>query len=850
MEPEPLRLYLRARMPNTYGITCMDCSVMKGYRHRLRRPRKSGTGASQAWSFNDEPPGTPGVGVNHDGFTPLAYFWGGEMNTRIPSCDAPSLASVAQYSSHDQSQHAVQFYQEDEAFLAALSRLIATALGSGDAAIVIATEAHLQGLAQRLNARGVSLTKAARDNRYIALDAVETLSNIMVGGQPHKTRFSDLVGGLLKRIKPVIEGERPPVTIFGEMVAVLWAAGNVEAALDLEQLWNDIAKKHSFSLRCAYPMSGFRREETSEPFLRICAEHSAIIPAEGYTDLVTHEERLRAIAHLQQTTQVHEAEIAFRQRFAEELVGNTDADGLVCTVLRKAMDLIGAEGGYAGIRHPEGLVCSTYFRRGDTFPMNYCSPPGQKLPGWLILDKGPYVTNSASRDPHIRQEMCELYGVRSALSTPILGANGEVIGFFEIHNKIDSSEFDAKDQHMLVLVAQIASVALQKVLAHVREVTLRESEERFRLFVEAVQDYAIFMLDTEGYVRTWNVGAERIKGYRASEIIGKHFSCFYPEEDLRSGKPQSELEIAAREGRLEDEGWRVRKDGSQFWSNVIITALRDKAGKLYGYGKVTRDVTEKMKAAEILRNTNAQLLKEMIDKTEAQRKLRDSEMSLRQLSLHLLRTQDEERRRIGRDLHDSLGQVLSVLKMKLDSLKSVRGDSKGELEQCGDLAEECIREVRTISYLLYPPMLEELGLKSAISWYLEGFMKRSGIKTTFEIAPDFGRVPRDVEVAIFRVLQESLTNVHRHSGSPTADVRLQIKDCAVVLEISDQGRGMPLANLKDSDEDWLGTVGVGLRGMNERLRQLGGRLQLFSTPQGTTVTGVVPIEKSFSSAAT
>jgi signal transduction histidine kinase len=260
-----------------------------------------------------------------------------------------------------------------------------------------------------------------------------------------------------------------------------------------------------------------------------------------------------------------------------------------------------------------------------------------------------------------------------------------------------------------------------------------------------------------------------------------------------------------------------------------------------------------MQATELLRSANVQLRKEMIDKTEAQRKLRDSEMSLRQLSLHLLRTQDEERRRIGRDLHDSLGQVLSVLKMKLDALKSApidKRDTKQELEQCVGLAEECITEVRTLSYLLYPPMLEEMGLKSAISWYLDGFMKRSGIKTTLEIPPDFGRVPRDVEVAIFRVLQESLTNVHRHSGSPTADVHLQVKDSAVVLEVSDKGHGMPLAHLEESAEDWMGVVGVGLRGMSERLRQLGGRLQLSSTPQGTTVTGVVPIGESCSSAVT
>ena len=374
------------------------------------------------------------------------------MNTRMQSYDAVSLGSLPQYPGHDRRQHAIQFYQEDEALLDALSRFIGTPLGAGDAAIVIATEAHLQGLAQRLNARGISVTKAARDGRYIALDAVETVSDILVDGQPHKARFTDLVGGLLARIKPVLECEKPAVTIFGEMVAVLWAAGNVEGALKLEQLWNDIAKTHSFTLRCAYPMSGFHREETSEPFLKICAEHSTIIPAEGYSDLVTYEERLRAVAHLQQRAQVLEAEIAFRQRLAEELVGSKDADELVCTVLRKVIDLTGTEGGYAGVRHPEGLVCSKYVRRSDTVPMNYCSPPGPELPGWLLLDKRPYITNSAIADPHIRQEMCERYGVRSALSTPILDASGEVLGFFEIHNKVDSATFNANDQQLLVLI--------------------------------------------------------------------------------------------------------------------------------------------------------------------------------------------------------------------------------------------------------------------------------------------------------------------------------------------------------------------------------------------------------------
>lgn len=370
----------------------------------------------------------------------------------------------------------------------------------------------------------------------------------------------------------------------------------------------------------------------------------------------------------------------------------------------------------------------------------------------------------------------------------------------------------------------------------------QEIEDRFRLFVASVQDYAIFMLDPAGNVVSWNRGARRIKGYEASEIIGKNFSNFYPEEDVRSGKPVMELEVAAREGRFEDEGWRVRKDGSQFWANVIITAIRDESGHLVGFGKVTRDITDRMQAQRALDRLNQELRKEVLERRATERRLADSERSLRSLSLHLLRTQDEERKRIGRDLHDSLGQLLTALKLGLASIKSDSAHNTETVNRCSHLADDCIREVRTISYLLYPPMLEELGLKSAIPWYLDGFTERSGIKTSFECAADFDRLSRDAELGLFRVLQEALTNVHRHSESLVADVRLRMEADSAVLEVEDAGKGIRGELLEDSAE--LPPTGVGLRGMNERMRQLGGRLEISSNGQGTTVTAIVPVQVS------
>jgi signal transduction histidine kinase len=153
--------------------------------------------------------------------------------------------------------------------------------------------------------------------------------------------------------------------------------------------------------------------------------------------------------------------------------------------------------------------------------------------------------------------------------------------------------------------------------------------------------------------------------------------------------------------------------------------------------------------------------------------------------------------------------------------------------------DDCIREVRTISYLLYPPMLEELGLKSAIPWYLDGFAARSGIKTSFECSSDFDRLQPDIELALFRVLQEALTNVHRHSESLVAHVRLRMHGNNAVLQIEDSGKGVPQHILGETGE--LPRTGVGLRGMNERMLQLGGRLEISSSTHGTVLTATVPV---------
>jgi PAS domain S-box-containing protein len=577
------------------------------------------------------------------------------------------------------SAHVVHFYREDSALLDELSLYIGSALVNGDSAVALAAQDHLDTLARKLKAKGLDVAKLIAQGRYQPLEASAILPQLMTNGMPDALRFTELIGGFVERANAAAKGQPACTVVFGEMVALLWAEGKYEAAMRLEELWNGLAKTHSFFLRCAYPMAGFSKNEHTEPFLKICAAHSSVVPEENYANLLDDEDRRRNVAALQQRLEILEEQ------------------------------------------------------------------------------KAAY-----------------------------------------------------------------------------------ENEQQLRLLVEAVQDYAIFMLDAGGRIRTWNRGAQRFKGYEPSEILGRHFSCFYPEEDIKAGKPERELEIATRDGRVEDEGWRIRKDGSRFWANVVITALKDASGNIIGFGKVTRDFTERMLAQRAIE--------------ESQRRLQDSEKSLRQLSRHLLRSQDEQRRRIGRDLHDSLGQYLSVLKIKLDSLASrTRGNATvdaSDLEECTDLTENALKEVRTISYLLYPPMLEEMGLRSAIPWYLDGFMKRSGIQTSFEVSPELQRLSPDTEIALFRVLQESLTNVHRHSGSPTAEVRLSIDEGEIVLEISDAGKGMKLEGFDESGGVGAATIGVGLRGMHERMRELGGNLEVSSTEKGTTVTATVPISEAGAAEAT
>lgn len=213
--------------------------------------------------------------------------------------------------------------------------------------------------------------------------------------------------------------------------------------------------------------------------------------------------------------------------------------------------------------------------------------------------------------------------------------------------------------------------------------------------------------------------------------------------------------------------------------------------------------------------------------------------ALRRLSARLLRVQDEERRRIARELHDSLGQYLTAAKINLDVLARTSGNG-AYLREAQQLIDRAISDTRTLSHLLHPPLLDEAGFISAARWYVEGFGKRSGIRTSLEIPDGFDRLPSEVETALFRILQESLTNVHRHSGSRSVEVQLTRDSTIVALAIQDHGKGIPPETL-DRFKKTGTNVGVGLAGMRERIKELGGTFHLESGPKGTLLKAIVPI---------
>jgi PAS domain S-box-containing protein len=360
---------------------------------------------------------------------------------------------------------------------------------------------------------------------------------------------------------------------------------------------------------------------------------------------------------------------------------------------------------------------------------------------------------------------------------------------------------------------------------------VNQPQDVFRLLVEGIHDYAIFVLDPQGHVMTWNPGAQNLKGYSKEEIVGQHFSKFYQPEAVQSGWPQRELALALKEGRFADEGWRVRKDGTTFWASVIISTLRAPDGTLTGFAKVTQDMTERRKTEERVQALNQELRERVAQLDESRRVIELRTFELQKLSTRLLHIQDEERRRIARELHDDLGQQLSALKMELSNL--------APSATANELVDGAVASVRNLSYLLHPPLLDETGLRAALHWYVDGMVKRSNIQITLTITPPiFARLSKDIETTIFRIVQESLTNIYKHANSENARVEIEKQSEWVIVRVRDYGKGVTQGL---GDRTRGSSLGVGITGMRERVRQFGGELTVTRAEPGTRVEARIPL---------
>jgi two-component system NarL family sensor kinase len=350
--------------------------------------------------------------------------------------------------------------------------------------------------------------------------------------------------------------------------------------------------------------------------------------------------------------------------------------------------------------------------------------------------------------------------------------------------------------------------------------TLQGAEHPYRLLVETIDEGAA-TLSNDGTILYSNRSFANIFDAQLERFIGTPIENFVSGEyveALRALIRNAAHGVARGEIRLIDRDGRAR--------TVRLTLTRSTQFGMEALCAVATELTELVETNEALRVT---------------------ESSLRQLSGRLLQLQDEERRRIARDLHDTTGQKIAALSMSLDRVARLLDSKKPErleaLEEGRDIVRMIGEEIRTLSYLLHPPLLDESGLGSAVRWYAEGFQKRSGIRLNVNISPDLGRLSTDVEMALFRVVQESLTNVHRYSGSPDAEINVLDTPDAIKLEVIDHGKGIQTGAVRTKVEG-IASLGVGIPGMRERLRQFGGQLEVDFGREGTRVTASVPLKKA------
>jgi PAS domain S-box-containing protein len=437
----------------------------------------------------------------------------------------------------------------------------------------------------------------------------------------------------------------------------------------------------------------------------------------------------------------------------------------------------------------------THYKRpdGSLFPMHEC-------PGLQVLQKG--VVLQEHEDIFIRKDGSFFPVVFSASPMQVGGETKGVVFSFRDDTK-----------------------------RRLTEEALQQSERIYRAIGESI-DYGIWICDSAGRNIYTSASFLEMVGLTQQECSDTGWiQVVHPDE--AQAALDAWMECVHSGARLWEREIRVRRRGGG-WQYILSRGapIRDKDGRIVYWAGIQLDIQQQKESEFALEGRIAQRTEELLQ----------TRNELRGLSARLLKTQDEERRRIARELPDGVGQLLAAMNMNLSMVLSEKSrlseEAAKSLEENGALVDQALRDIRTMSYLLHPPLLDEIGLASALQWYVSGFSERSNIDVSLDVTPDLGKLPRDVELSLFRIVQECLTNIHRHSGSTTACVRLYRASGEITLEVKDEGKGMP-PEIRQKITNGEG-FGLGMRGIRERLRQFGGRLELHSDDFGTIVLAALP----------
>jgi PAS domain S-box-containing protein len=474
--------------------------------------------------------------------------------------------------------------------------------------------------------------------------------------------------------------------------------------------------------------------------------------------------------------------------------------------------------------------------------VTYWNPFAEELYGWsseeVVGRNIMEITVSSETEEEARKYMAAVL------------AGGSWAGEFQVHCKNGSyvSAFvtlalvrDEDGTPLGIVGVSQETEGLRKVKG-----ALRRSEEQFQAFANLLPELC-WMSHSDGQVFWRNDRWYQYTGTTPEEMEGDRRHSVHDEKILPSVLER--WNECIKSGDAFEMEFPLRgSDGIYRWFLTRIRPVRDETGNITRWYGTATNIDEQRQLLQSLSEARDDLEKRIQERTA---ELNTATESLRDLSARLLRMRDDEQRRLARELHDSVGQLLAAIGMNIAMIAAEADRLTPATAKCvsenAELVNEASREIRTISHLLHPPLLDEAGLASALRWYTEGFAKRSRIEVNLEIPDELGRLRTEAEIALFRVVQECLTNIHRHSESPTATIRIKAQGDQVMLEVQDRGKGIPPEKLQRFAS--IGRIGVGFGGMRERLRQLGGTLEVQSDENGTLVSALLPVghtaERSF-----